>query len=248
MAKDLHEEKLGSGKALLLLRNALSLSTDALLLAGFLPSLPEEEALEIGAGVGTVSVLCALRGKLLHIDAVEIQSELCSLAKENLIRNGLTDHIALIEADVRAFSPQKSYPLIFSNPPYYKVGGGKEPKSRLSYLSRFEENLTLSQLLETVARLLSANGRFFCVYPYRRKQELLEEARKQALFPRRLLPVTKHEGAVPSLFLIELERKKTAFYEESPLTLYTDKTHTAESATMLRLYEEGILFPIKENL
>ncbi len=244
----LYEEALGKGKTLRLYRNALSISTDALLLSGFLPTLTEGEALEIGAGAGTVSVLCALRGRMRHIDALEIQSELCALAKENLVRNGLTERITLIEGDARAFFPEKRYPIIFSNPPYYKVGGGKKPKNRLSYLSRFEENLTLSELLETVARLLSDDGRFFAVYPYARKRELLEKAEGRGLFPRRLLPVTKHEGAIPSLLLIELGRGASPFYEESPLALYTDEGHTAESPTMLRLYKEGILFPEKENL
>ena len=248
MENGLHEEKLGGDKTLLLLRDALSISTDALLLAGFLPQDEEKEGLEIGAGVGTVSVLCALRKKLRHIDAVEIQEELCAVATDNLLHNGLTDAITLFEADVRRFSPPKRYPIIFSNPPYYKVGSGKSPKSRLSYLSRFEENLTLSELFLAVGRLLSDDGRFFCVYPYRRKRELLGEAEKQKLFPSRLLPVTKHEGAAPTLFLVELGRGASRFSEESPLALYTDESHTAESQTMLRLYKEGILFPEKENL
>lgn len=248
MGKDLHEEPLWGGKTLRLYRNALSISTDALLLAGFLPSVPVGEALEIGTGAGTISVLCALRGKMRRIDAVEIQGELCSLAKENLLRNSLTERITLIEADIRSFFPEKRYPLIFSNPPYYKVGGGKKPKSRLSYLSRFEENLTLDELLETVERLLSDDGRFFCVYLYSRRNDLLEKAEEQGLFPRRLFPVTKHEGAMPTLFLVELGRGSFPFREEKPLALYTNESHTAESPTVLRLYEEGILFPEKENL
>ena len=248
MGNDLHEESLANGKTLRLYKNALSISTDALLLSGFLPTEKEKEGLEIGTGGGTVSVLCALREKLSHIDAVEIQGELCDLARENLEKNGLTERVTLIEGDARTLYPTKRYPIIFSNPPYYKVGGGKIPQSRLSYLSRFEENLTLSELLETVERLLSDDGRFFAVYPYSRKQELLEEAEKRSLFPSRLFPVAKHEGAAPSLFLIELGKKGSNLYEESPLLLYTDQTHTAESPLMLRLYEKGILFPEKENL
>lgn len=248
MEKELHEERLGGNKTLLLLKNALSISTDALLLGGFLPTETEKDGLEIGAGVGTISVLCALREKLRHIDAVEIQEELCALAKQNLARNHLTERITLIEKDVRSLSGEKRYSIIFSNPPYYKVGCAKAPKSRLSYLSRFEEHLTLAELLTAVERLLSDRGRFFAVYPYSRKKEFLEQAKERGLFPRRLLPVSKHEGATPTLFLIELGWEKTVFYEEAPLTLYTDKTHTAESAAMLRLYKEGILFSKKENL
>ena len=248
MKKPLHEEALSGGGTLRLRKDAISISTDALLLSGFLPTLPKERALEIGAGAGTVSVLCALRRKFLHIDAVEIQGELAALARENLQENHLTEAVLLHHADIRSFSPEGRYPLVFSNPPYYKVGGGRAPRSRLSYLSRFEENLTLDELLDAVLRLLTENGRFFLIYPYARRGELLEKAEKRGLFPKRLLPVTKHEGAPPSLLLAVLSRGGGRIPEEHPLSLYTDKSHTAESPCMLRLYEEGILFPEKENL
>ncbi len=228
--------------------DGLPISTDALLLAGFLPKLPKGAALEIGAGAGTVSLLAALRGKFKHIDAVEIQEELASLAKENVKENRLTDIVTVYSADIRAFCPAATYPIIFSNPPYYPVGSGRAPRSRLSYLSRFEATLTLCELLSSVDRLLDQNGRFYCVYPAARAEELIKKAAGCSLFCRQRLSVCPHKGAAAVLALCIFGKEIIPAAEETALYLYTDNTHTAESDAMLRLYEEGILFPEKENL
>ena len=92
---------------IMLLQNAGSLAfgTDAYLLSAYLRSAPKQTACELGTGSGVISLLAAARGKFAHITAVELQQPLASLAVRNVEKNGFSDKIDVICADIRQIAP-----------------------------------------------------------------------------------------------------------------------------------------------
>ena len=98
-------------------------SVDAPLLADFIRTRPEDEALEIGTGSGVISLLLSLK-PFRKITAIEIQAGLAGLARRNVELNGLGGRIEVVEADLRTFEPGRTFDLIFSNPPYIRKATG----------------------------------------------------------------------------------------------------------------------------
>ena len=79
-------------------------SVDAPLLADFIRTGPEDEALELGTGSGIISLLLSVK-PFRRITALEIQAGLADLARRNVELNGLEDRIEIVRggpADLRA--------------------------------------------------------------------------------------------------------------------------------------------------
>jgi len=96
-------------------------SIDAPLLADFIQTKPSDEALELGAGSGIISLLLSIK-PFKHITAVEIQDSLADLARRNVKINKLEKKISVIQEDLLQYQPGQKYDVIFSNPPYIRKG------------------------------------------------------------------------------------------------------------------------------
>jgi len=73
---------------------------DAVFLAAAVPAKAGERVLEAGTGVGVAGLCLLARVPELNVTAVEIDAELCALAKSNAARNGFAEQFKVIEADV----------------------------------------------------------------------------------------------------------------------------------------------------
>ena len=91
-------------------------SVDAPLLADFIRTRADDEALDLGTGSGIISLLLSVK-PFRRIAALEIQAGLADLARRNVEINGLGDRIEVVEGDLRAYEPGRRFDLIFSNPP-----------------------------------------------------------------------------------------------------------------------------------
>ncbi|MCX6574654.1 MAG: methyltransferase, partial [Candidatus Aminicenantes bacterium] len=100
-------------------KNGYRFSVDAPLLADFIRTRPEDEALELGTGSGVISLLLSVKA-FRRITALELQAGLADLARRNVELNGLGGRIEIVEADLRTYEPGRTFDLIFSNPPYIR--------------------------------------------------------------------------------------------------------------------------------
>lgn len=180
-------------------------SVDAPLLADFIRTRPEDEALELGTGTGIISLLLSVK-PFRTVTAVEIQEGLAALARRNVELNGLGGRIEIVRADWRAFEPGRTYDLIFSNPPYIKRSTGFLSASAERSAAKHELHGGIGEVLDKTDELLSTGGRACFVYPEKRRADLLAAAGERGLSVRRERPVHPREGEPPNLFLVELGR------------------------------------------
>ncbi len=180
-------------------------SVDAPLLADFIRTRPEDEALELGTGSGIISLLLSVK-PFKAITAVEIQEGLAALARRNVELNGLGGRIEIVRADWRAFEPARTYDLIFSNPPYIRRSTGFLSASAEKSAAKHELHGGIGEVLRKTAELLAPDGRACFVYPERRRADLIVAAEEWGLAARRLRSVHPRQGEPPNLFLIELGR------------------------------------------
>lgn len=178
-------------------------SIDAIVLAKFATIKKKDKVIDLGTGNGIISLLIASKAE--HITAVEIQPEMVDLAKRNVMLNGLTDKIEVIEADLRRSKelfPSGQYDVVITNPPYRILGSGRVNPNDLKALARHEINCTLDDVLKASFYLLKNKGRLAIVYRPDRLVELMIGCRYYKLEPKRLqfVHVEKEEA---SLVLVE---------------------------------------------
>ena len=88
-------------------------------LAGAVPEPAEvRQVLDLCTGSGCLAILAALAFENARVDATEISHEALAVAERNVRAYGLTDRIALVEADLFEGLSHRRYELILANPPY----------------------------------------------------------------------------------------------------------------------------------
>jgi len=184
-------------------------SVDAPLLADFIRTRPEDEALEIGTGSGVISLLLSLK-PFRKITAIEIQAGLAGLARRNVELNGLGGRIEVVEADLRTFEPGRTFDLIFSNPPYIRKAAGFLGASAEKSAAKHELHGTIGEILAKTAGWLAPEGRASFVYPEKRREDFLRAAGESGLAVRRLRFVHPRTADPANLFLIEVGRGSKA--------------------------------------
>ncbi len=98
--------------------------TDTVLLAAAI-STAGGRVLDLGAGVGGVSLCMAHRHHELQITAIEKHADLAALAQENADVNGVANRLRILTTDIRELPSvlAGSFDHVVSNPPYHNSHG-----------------------------------------------------------------------------------------------------------------------------
>lgn len=194
-------------------RCAMKIGTDGVLLGAWTPLINNPyNILDIGAGTGILSLMLAQRSNAKQIDAIEIDEDAYEQCVENFEASPWSDKLFCFHAGLDEFvdEPEDEYDLIISNPPFYTDDYKSDNTSR--DLARFEDALPFEELIEAAALLLSDNGIFSVIIPYKEEERFVSMCKELDLFP---LKITRVKGTPTS----EIKRSLLAFcrIEQSPL-------------------------------
>jgi len=199
-------------------RCAMKIGTDGVLLGAWTPLINNPySVLDIGAGTGILSLILAQRGNTVPnnvgiIDAIEIEEAAYEQCVENFEASTWSDKLFCFHAGLDEFvdEPEEEYDLIISNPPFYTDDYKSATTSR--DLARFEDALPFEELIEAAALLLSDNGIFSVIIPYKEEERFVAICKELDLFP---LKITRVKGTPTSV----IKRSLLAFcrIEQIPL-------------------------------
>ena len=194
-------------------RCAMKIGTDGVLLGAWTPLINNPfNVLDIGAGTGILSLMLAQRSNAEQIDAIEIDEDAYEQCVENFEASPWGDKLFCFHAGLDEFvdEPEDEYDLIISNPPFYTDDYKSENTSR--DLARFEDALPFEELIEAAALLLSDNGIFSVIIPFKEEERFISLCKELDLFP---LKITRVKGTPTS----EIKRSLLAFcrMEQTPL-------------------------------
>ena len=194
-------------------RCAMKIGTDGVLLGAWTPLINNPyNVLDIGAGTGILSLMLAQRSNAEQIDAIEIDEDAYEQCVENFEASPWGDKLFCFHAGLDEFvdEPEDEYDLIISNPPFYTDDYKSDNTSR--DLARFEDALPFEELIEAAALLLSDNGIFSVIIPYKEEERFVSLCKELDLFP---LKITRVKGTPIS----EIKRSLLAFcrMEQTPL-------------------------------
>lgn len=186
-------------------KTAMKIGTDGVLLGAWAP-IDEHtfSVLDIGSGTGIIALMLAQRSNANQIDALEIDENAYEQAVENFENSPWSDRLFCYHAGLDEFmeEPEDEYDLIISNPPFYSENyfSGDEQRDQ----ARFTEALPFEDLVEAADLLLSENGVFAIIVPYKEEDKILALAHDFDLFPKK---ITRVKGTPTT----EIKRSLLAF-------------------------------------
>ncbi len=202
----------------------MKIGTDGVLLGAWCPIDNKPfSILDIGAGTGVLSLMLAQRTDATHpslkgeqakqIDALEIDEAAYEQCVENFENSPWGDRLFCYHAALDEFvaEPEDEYDIIICNPPFYSEDFKTNNAPR--DLARFQDAMSFEDLVEAVALLLSENGIFSVVIPYKEEMRFIDLCADFDMFP---IKITRVRGTPKTPIIRSLLAFKR--YELSVLT------------------------------
>ena len=149
----------------------MKIGTDSVLLGAW-ASLEKKpfSILDIGSGTGVLALMLAQRSHAELIDAIEIDTEAYEQCVDNFECSSWADRLFCYHASLEEFVDEieDKYDLIISNPPFYSENYKTDNNQR--DLARFTDALPFNHLVESASKLLSDNGVFSVVIPFKEEK------------------------------------------------------------------------------
>ncbi len=234
-------EDLGRGYYIIQDTEFFPFGTDAVLIADFAKMKEGERAVDLGTGCGIIPILMCSRTKGIHVTGIEIQQPLAEMAKRSVVLNGLEKNIEIVCGDLKdaVRHVKAGVDVVVSNPPYEKLGSGKESPNGYLNIAKREVCCTLDDVVAAAAKLLRTGGRFYLIYRTERFAELMERMRAHRIEPKRVTLVSQRHGQAPNFALVEGRKGAGGGVKFSPmLAVYeADGSYTKEAKKIYRLEE-----------
>ena len=188
-------------------KTAMKVGTDGVLLGAWcsVDDYPDT-ILDIGSGTGVISLMIAQRSDAMTIDAVEVDENAYEQTVENFEKSDWGDRLYCYNATFNEFADEiaeeeETYDLIVSNPPFYTDDFETEDDARNK--ARFTSSLSFEELVRGVSKILSKNGVFSVVVPFKEEESFINLAKEKKLFLNRICRVKGKETSEIKRSLME---------------------------------------------
>jgi len=199
-------------------KTAMKVGTDGVLLGAWCSVADYPDTiLDIGSGTGVISLMIAQRSDAMTIDAVELDENAYEQSVANFEESDWGDRLYCYNATFQEFSDEleeeeETYDLIVSSPPFYTDEFESEDASRNK--ARFTSSLSFEELIVGVSKILSENGIFAVVIPFKEEVFFIALAKENNLFLNRVCRVQGNETSEVKRSLMEFSSNEVELKEE----------------------------------
>ncbi|MBU6158525.1 MAG: methyltransferase [Bacteroidetes bacterium] len=154
---------------------AMKVSTDSCLFGAWIskriiPGLSNiRTVLDIGVGTGLLMLMMAQEHNF-EIDGIDLDISAFQQASSNISLTKWKERLQLYQGDVKAFTFNRPYDLIISNPPFYE--NNLLPHSESKAAAMHDATLTFEALLASIEKWLAPEGYAALLIPYHRFEYL----------------------------------------------------------------------------
>jgi len=220
-------------------RCAMKIGTDGVLLGAWTPIDNNPfSILDIGTGTGIIALMLAQRSAAEQIDALEIDEDAYEQATDNFENSpwndrlfcfhaGLDEFVEELEDDPSDSELAQQYDLIVSNPPFYSEDYKSSNDQR--DLARFQDAMPFEELIEAAALLLSENGIFSVITPFKEEENFLALAKEYELYPIKITRLKGTPTTETKRSLLAFSRNSVSNFPVDELIIETERhIYTAE--------------------
>lgn len=214
---------------------------DSVLLSDFAKNIKKgSNVIDLGTGTGIIATLLCAKTELKSIVGVEIQEEVCDMAKRSIVLNKLEDKFEIINEDINnllKYYKKNSFDVVVTNPPYKKRNTGIKNDKEKKLISRHEITANLEDFIKISRDLLKDKGEFYMVHRPERLVDILTIMRNYKIEPKILRMVYSNVEKEPKLVLIKgIKNAKPFLKVEKNLYIYNlEKKYTDE---ILKIYNK----------
>ena len=162
-------------------------SLDAVRLAMFVKTKPEETLIDLGTGCGIVPMIILKTTKIHEVWGLEIQDQLASQAARNAKINNLQDKMKIVRGDIRNLPFRRECAdIVTCNPPYRKKQDGRLNPDHRKAIARHEILVSMPDIFNAAKYLLKKRGKLILVYPAEKLADLFCNLKQNRLEPKRI--------------------------------------------------------------
>lgn len=212
---------------------------DAVLLSDFAKKMKKgAKLLDLGTGTAILPILLSAKTDYEKAVGVEVQEELCKMARKSVILNGLENRIEILCKNIKELNEnfeKNTFDVVVTNPPYKKERSGIINENIQKVISRHEIEANLEDFIKISFDLLKDKGEFYMVHHPERLTDILFYMRKYKIEPKNLKFVFSRQNKIPKLVLIKGVKNAKAFLNVEPnLYIYDDNGNYTDE--FLKIY------------
>ena len=200
----------------------MKIGTDGVLLGAWVPIENNPNSiLDIGTGTGIIALMLAQRSSANQIDALEIDESAYEQSVDNFENSPWSDRLFCFHAGLDEFveEPEDEYDLIVSNPPFHTEDYYSNNEQR--DLARFTNAMPFEDLIEAADLLLSENGIFVVIIPYKEEGNFVALAKEYELHPLKITRVKGTPSTETKRSLLAFSRKENPIFPVDELIIET---------------------------
>lgn len=223
-------------------RCPMKVGTDGVLLGAWASVAGVGQALDIGSGTGVIALMLAQRQPAARVVGLEVDEVAARQAAGNALDSPFRERVTILPQSVQDYAleaPAGTFDLIVSNPPFFTGGVMSENQGRASV--RHTVKLSHQDLLRSVQRLLSPQGRFSVVLPLLEGMRFEELAATYHLYVTRHCAVTPRPGKPVHRLLLEMSYTKPVAVERNTFAIHAEETGDVRSEAYVNLTRDFYL-------
>lgn len=175
------EDRILNGKIHILQpKNGYRVALDPIIFSSFINLKDNNNVLDIGCGVGTISLILKHKKPDINIIGVDIDEKMCCLCKENAKRNSLdikVVHSAIEKMQKDVFLKDVIFDQVVTNPPFFDQKSSRLSEKKL--LANFETT-SLNEWIKFCLKKLKNGGIFSMIHLASRLNEVLYAINEKA--------------------------------------------------------------------
>ncbi|MET3125029.1 tRNA1Val (adenine37-N6)-methyltransferase [Arcicella rosea] len=217
-------------------QTAMKVTTDACILGAYTALENATKVLDIGTGTGLIAMMLAQRSKA-QFSAVELDDNAYQQAVENIQNSIFKEQITVFHQSIQDFAENNKdlyFELIVSNPPFFQNHLKSEQEKRNKALHT--DTLSFEDLLTSVIKLLSADGRFVVLLPAYESTVLENLALQEGLYPHKKLLIRHRNGSKILRIITTFGLTEKETIQEELIIRNLDESYTAQFSTLLKEY------------
>ena len=224
-----------------------SFSGDSMLLAHFVNVTNKtKRIIDLGCGNAPIPLYLTLKTKA-KIIGVDIQSEICDMARRSVSLNNLDDQIEIINSDIKDIYKTvgtNCFDIVTSNPPYFKYKKSSNVnKNDYLTIARHEVKIDLDGIVHEAKKLLNEGGCLYMVHRAERFSEIVKCLDKYHFAIKRLKFMYPKKNSSEALLVI-FEAKNNAkegMKVLPPIFMYNeDGTYTDEALEVFNFKKQNL--------
>lgn len=215
---------------------------DAVLLANYAKKIKKNSyVLDLGTGTGIIPILLCGKTQLKKIVGIEIQKQVCDMAKRSIAYNKLEERFEIIcdnILNIEKYYQKQTFDVVVTNPPYKKQGTGMTNMSENKKISRHEITANIDDFIKIAKDMLKDKGELYMVHHPERLVDIFSSMRKYQVEPKEIRFVCSKEGEMPKLVLIKGIKNARPFLKIMS-NLYIYQKNGEYTQEIKDMYEEG---------